>query len=180
LHAGEQIVKVLRVCTDSKNYPIVYHCSSGKDRTGLICALILGVCGVGREEIVENYCMSEECLKPVVDMIREEDMGKGLDEHFSLSPKEVMVEVLDYIESNYQSVGNYLKEIGFSELEQKKLRHLLLEGEQYKPTKEELELERKEREQAENRIWVSRLVKFIIVIFALLMLVYVLKNIFYN
>jgi hypothetical protein len=32
--AGKEIAQVLRLCTDPTNYPILYHCSSGKDRTG--------------------------------------------------------------------------------------------------------------------------------------------------
>lgn len=59
IYSGQEIASVLRICADSRNYQIMYHCSSGKDRTGLMTALILKVCGVSEEEIVEDYNRSE-------------------------------------------------------------------------------------------------------------------------
>ena len=44
------------------NLPALYHCEAGTDRTGVISALILGVCGVEDELIAEDYCLSAKCL----------------------------------------------------------------------------------------------------------------------
>jgi hypothetical protein len=64
--------------------------NTGKDRTGLICALVLACCGVSEEEIVQNYQESEKYLSPVMDRIQEENALKGLDSSFDGTPREVM------------------------------------------------------------------------------------------
>ena len=69
IYAGQEIASVLRICSDPRNYPIAYHCSSGKDRTGLITALLLSVCGVSSEEIIADYNRSEVTIKRQLDSI---------------------------------------------------------------------------------------------------------------
>ena len=49
----------LRILGNVDNYPIYIHCSHGKDRTGLICALALWVAGVGLNAICDDYHLSE-------------------------------------------------------------------------------------------------------------------------
>ncbi|MCL1814392.1 MAG: tyrosine-protein phosphatase [Treponema sp.] len=49
---------------DPDNTPILFHCSAGKDRTGLASALILHALGAGRETIMEDYLCSTENLRP--------------------------------------------------------------------------------------------------------------------
>ena len=39
------------------------HCSAGKDRTGLLCALVLMVVGAGDEEVADEYALSEIGLR---------------------------------------------------------------------------------------------------------------------
>lgn len=38
--------------------PILIHCTAGKDRTGILCALILLLCGVARERVFEDYLLT--------------------------------------------------------------------------------------------------------------------------
>ena len=39
--------------------PVMVHCAAGKDRTGMLVALIQAAIGVGLEEIVEEYALSD-------------------------------------------------------------------------------------------------------------------------
>lgn len=50
--------------------PILVHCSAGKDRTGVICALILSLCGVEDEAIAHEYSLSELGLKSRPEFLR--------------------------------------------------------------------------------------------------------------
>jgi len=43
---------------DEKNYPIVFHCSIGTDRTGLIAFLINGLLGVSEDDLYKDYLFS--------------------------------------------------------------------------------------------------------------------------
>ena len=49
---------------DPSNTPLLFHCSAGKDRTGLASALILHALGAGKETIMEDYLCSTEYLRP--------------------------------------------------------------------------------------------------------------------
>lgn len=43
--------------------PILIHCTAGKDRTGIICALILSLCGVEDEIVAHEYSLTDLGLK---------------------------------------------------------------------------------------------------------------------
>jgi protein-tyrosine phosphatase len=40
-------------------YPVLFHCAGGKDRTGVTCALVLGVLGVARTDIVSDFMLTQ-------------------------------------------------------------------------------------------------------------------------
>lgn len=61
-HSGPQILEALRVFCDTKNYPILVHCIHGKDRTGLLVALVCLIVGVPAEHVVEDFNASEDEL----------------------------------------------------------------------------------------------------------------------
>lgn len=52
------IQRVMHMLLDEANYPMLIHCTAGKDRTGVIVALILGLLGVPEERIVADYTQS--------------------------------------------------------------------------------------------------------------------------
>jgi protein tyrosine/serine phosphatase len=39
--------------------PLIIHCTAGKDRTGVICALILSLCGVDDETVAQEYALTD-------------------------------------------------------------------------------------------------------------------------
>lgn len=58
-HSKGPVVDAIRVIADSRNLPVLVHCAHGKDRTGVIIALVLGALGVEEGTIVEDYAKSE-------------------------------------------------------------------------------------------------------------------------
>lgn len=52
------IQRVMRLLLDETNYPIIIHCTAGKDRTGVIIALILALIGVPQATILADYTQS--------------------------------------------------------------------------------------------------------------------------
>jgi len=126
-HSGDQIARILRVCSNPNNYPLMFHCSSGKDRTGLIAALILACCGIDFGDIVQNYHLSDVCLGPINDIVMQENRSGGLSADFDLCPPTVMEDTLKFIVDTYGSVHEYLESVGFGWSEQMELQKLLIE-----------------------------------------------------
>ena len=54
----ESLLKVFEIFGDESNYPILFHCSIGTDRTGLIAFLILGLCGVAEQDLYRDFLFS--------------------------------------------------------------------------------------------------------------------------
>ena len=52
--------KVMEVVLDESNWPVLIHCSAGKDRSGIAVALILEAIGVNRETIMEEYLLTNK------------------------------------------------------------------------------------------------------------------------
>ena len=50
--------QVFAVLADESNYPLIYHCSIGTDRTGFVAYLALGVLGVSQEDANRDYLLS--------------------------------------------------------------------------------------------------------------------------
>ncbi|WP_340316237.1 tyrosine-protein phosphatase [Rhizorhabdus argentea] len=58
--------------------PLVFHCSAGKDRTGVAAALLLDLLGVPRETIVEDYELTDLFIEKLAEIVRHEPIGDRL------------------------------------------------------------------------------------------------------
>jgi protein-tyrosine phosphatase len=65
------VAAALRLLADPARHPAVFHCSVGKDRTGVLAALVLGFLGVPDEVIVEDYALSYEAMLQILDHLLE-------------------------------------------------------------------------------------------------------------
>lgn len=83
------ILKALLVFADPQNYPIEIHCTQGKDRTGLVSALIMAIAGVPHDVIVNDYAKTQKGLAPIYDEMLEEVRRNGLSEDFAQAPPQV-------------------------------------------------------------------------------------------
>ena len=55
---GREVAAALRCAGSTDAHPLLLHCTHGKDRTGVVSALLLHICGVPRHAIVEDYAIS--------------------------------------------------------------------------------------------------------------------------
>jgi len=62
----------LEVLSDPGNLPAVFHCSVGKDRTGVLAAVVLGLLGVPDDVIVEDYVLSSMAMTQILERLRQE------------------------------------------------------------------------------------------------------------
>ena len=66
------VAAALELLADRANLPAVFHCSVGKDRTGVLSALVLGFLGVPDDVIVEDYLLSAAAMVRILDRLRAE------------------------------------------------------------------------------------------------------------
>ena len=64
----EEYRKFFQTILQQDNYPILYHCSAGKDRTGFASAMILSALGVDREQIIDEYLMTNYYAHEHIEM----------------------------------------------------------------------------------------------------------------
>src|SRR5690242_5341857 len=75
-----QIKSVLEMIADHlPNGMVVIHCWAGKDRTGIITALLLGLAGVPAETIAQDYAMSYELLAERIAAWKVYNLENGID-----------------------------------------------------------------------------------------------------
>jgi hypothetical protein len=115
---------VLELCADRTRHPIGFHCTAGKDRTGIIAALVLSLCGVEPEDVVQDYSLSANVYAEMND--HQAMVGalsqRNLDpKTFLGAPPHVMREILESINEEYGSVEDYCTWIGFGPEMQAKL-----------------------------------------------------------
>jgi protein-tyrosine phosphatase len=62
--AAPRYRELFALLSDPARTPLLFHCSAGKDRTGLAAALLLHALGADREVIMADYLESTELLRP--------------------------------------------------------------------------------------------------------------------
>lgn len=92
---------------------VMFHCSAGKDRTGMIAALLLDLIGCHEYDIVKDYSESYENNKEINEGLLEMMKDEEAKQYLNSSPR-YMMEFLDYLREHYGSSRGYLVEIGFS------------------------------------------------------------------
>lgn len=60
----------LKVFADEANYPVLFHCAIGRDRTGTLAGILLAICGVSREDIMRDWELSYLSERGTCDNVR--------------------------------------------------------------------------------------------------------------
>ncbi|NJM72274.1 MAG: tyrosine-protein phosphatase [Scytonema sp. RU_4_4] len=89
------------------------HCAAGKDRTGLVTALLLSVANVPVATIAPDDAMSAEYLTPLYTPMLETARKLGYAHMFD-SPPETVLDTFKYLENQYGGVTGYLQVIGMT------------------------------------------------------------------
>jgi protein-tyrosine phosphatase len=131
--AAPQIIGALEVLATPDAHPAVFHCTAGKDRTGLLSALVLSLLGVPEETVVADYALSGEAMerlraKLILKYPDGKDVIADIDEVFSANPAN-MVELFAYLHERYGSVAEYAVTVGVPDAVVARLREELLEPE---------------------------------------------------
>ncbi|MDH7808712.1 MULTISPECIES: tyrosine-protein phosphatase [Rhizobium/Agrobacterium group] len=115
---GEAIRMVVETIAHAGEGGVLFHCTAGKDRTGIIAALLLAAAGVPRETILADYALTGERITPLIDELVADAIQRGLDagEFKKLLGSEpgIMAAALDHLDGQYGGAAGYLAHIGLS------------------------------------------------------------------
>lgn len=96
---------------------VVVHCFAGKDRTGLVCAMLLRIAGVGIDDIAADYGLSGGNIRSIIEpwaASAPDETERRLRLRIGSSPPQVMADVLAELEQRHGDVGGYLLAAGAS------------------------------------------------------------------
>jgi protein tyrosine/serine phosphatase len=123
---------VLAWLAEDPTRPALVHCVAGKDRTGLVAAVVLGLLGVTDEDIAADYALSAAALVALRRRAEEQDgdvaawMSRVPAQLLEARP-ESMLDLLAWLRERHGSIEGYVESIGVSEATVDALRLRLLD-----------------------------------------------------
>ncbi|WP_219420266.1 tyrosine-protein phosphatase [Pseudonocardia nigra] len=103
---GDNVVTAVRRLAAADAGPALVHCAAGKDRTGVLVALVLDAVGVDRDAVVADYALSVEQLEA---MFRRWTTAAGEPMPTDLTPHlpraEVIAAVLEHLDAEHGANG---------------------------------------------------------------------------
>lgn len=119
---------LLEAVEEAAGRPLLFHCVSGKDRTGFGAAVVLMVLGASREVILEDYALTNRYRRDIGHLIplgTPEDVAQA----FTAAHPSYLEAALDAITEHFGSEETYLERgLGFGERRRARLQALLTEG----------------------------------------------------
>jgi protein-tyrosine phosphatase len=125
-----EIVDVFRLMADERNLPVIFHCAAGKDRTGMIAAMMLDLLGVTPALIVDDYLMSASTAPEVLTkLLRHEPYRRTLDRVAAAVDERSIASVLDHLRADWGGTAQWLLAHGLTDGQLSALRDMLTENE---------------------------------------------------
>lgn len=124
-HCTAEVKAVFDVLADEAAYPLVVHCTQGKDRTGLTVLLALLLLDVPEQAIEKDYRLSESELQPEREEKLAEIRSIGLPDSFADCPADWVRTVCAFLGDKYGGVQKYLASCGVSEKQQDSVKRTL-------------------------------------------------------
>lgn len=118
--------------SEKEHRPAVFHCTTGKDRTGWAAASLLMLLGVSRDDVLTEYLLTNEQLVPTLKPLIDQFAAAGGDPDL-LTPvvgvqKEYLDTGIDEMEKRYKTIENYFTDgLGLGSAIIDKLRSDLIE-----------------------------------------------------
>jgi protein-tyrosine phosphatase len=108
---GRRLVECLRVIAEA-DHPLVFHCSAGKDRTGVLAACLLSVLGVDSEHIVGDYTLTGPYMARHIERLSRDPEDarflQSLPTFMHESSAASMALFLSTMKQDYGSIQDYL------------------------------------------------------------------------
>jgi protein-tyrosine phosphatase len=112
--AGEHVAELLRLLSGDV-YPAVFFCAAGKDRTGVLAALVLALLGVHEDDVVADYAITDAVAPAIIERAdRElyEHAWASLPPEARGAPPRVMRSMLAAMARRHGSVASFVASLG--------------------------------------------------------------------
>ena len=128
--AASEMGSILALLSDGANLPAVFHCTAGKDRTGVTAALLLSVLGCPREVVVADYTLSHDAMMHLRERLATRypsarEMIMAADDMFAAYASSIEG-FLDYLAEHHGSVLGFAHHAGVTDAHIEALKDLLL------------------------------------------------------
>ncbi|WP_330254575.1 tyrosine-protein phosphatase [Nocardia sp. NBC_00565] len=129
--SGESIVAAARLIADAERHSVVFHCAAGKDRTGIVAAMVLDAVGVPAEAIAADYALTGERLERIRARL------DALPSYHGLPPvrtgilavdPDVIIGFLDELHRTHDGAAGWLLDNGLTDAELALLRTTLVDA----------------------------------------------------
>lgn len=99
------------IAGEVSEHPTVFHCVAGKDRTGIVAALVLALVGVSDEDIVADYALTQEVMAAMIDRYPRRALRSSAGERYPSAilraEAETMRHTLDTLAEEYGSAAGW-------------------------------------------------------------------------
>ena len=97
--------KVLEIISshDYAKGAILWHCTAGKDRGGLVAAMVLRVLGVGREHVMQDYLRSNDTCLEEGEAAYRSMLAEGQTEEFALGVRDAFLAKPEYLQAAFDA-----------------------------------------------------------------------------
>lgn len=118
------ILDVSRCIANAKG-GVMFNCTAGKDRTGVVSAILLCQVGVSDEDIIENYVLTREYGKEGLELLYKN--FPEVDMNIMILNEKFMEECLRLLKKRFGDTNNYFKKNGLSVEEIDRITRKLIE-----------------------------------------------------
>ena len=130
---SSRFADAMHVLAQTDSLPAVFHCAAGKDRTGVLAALLLSSLGVEDVHICADYGLTQDAMRRSIawSKVHRPELAEryaSIPKAFLAADPRAMQIILTELAQQHGSVRNYVREIGVADATVEALDNLLLES----------------------------------------------------
>lgn len=111
-HCRPALTEAIMAVANAPEGLVLFNCTAGKDRTGLVAAALLSIAGVRHHDIAMDYALTGQLADPLIKRLKAAAVARGLEEAVATrllsSEEEAMLALLAHVEDRHSSFRNYL------------------------------------------------------------------------
>ena len=128
---GDRLARAFELFADEANYPILVHCTAGKDRTGVLLGMVMEVLGCRDADIAHEYGLSDASIDRLIAYLRASGRQlEGTDAEIRArlgTPPERMAGFIELLREHHTSAAHFFERQGVAPSAISRVRELLRE-----------------------------------------------------